>query len=180
MNIVTPPYVGPKVPWVTRDLATVTDFIVHHSAGPKSQTPLEIEAFELGRGDNGMPYTWLISDNGTVYSGRPPYAVSAATYGRNSVSVAVCVIGNFEFNDPGYNGPVSAAAQQSLIDLCIYAHRQIPSIVRTIAHRDVAPMFYPQDTADYATACCGSELYEYLPVLRSKVLAALNDHGSPA
>ena len=178
MNIVTPPYVGPRSPWVARNTGSVTDFIVHHSAGPKSQTPMEIEAFELGRGDNGMPYTWLIDDKGTVYTGRPPHAVSAATYGRNSESVAVCMIGNFELGDTGYNGPVSDAALASLVDLCILAHRQLPSIVRTIAHRDVALLFYPQDQGDYSTACCGSELYAYLPTLRAKVGAALNNHAA--
>lgn len=174
--IVTPQYQGPLAPWTTRDQATITDLIVHHSAGPKSQTPQQIEAFEISRGDNGMPYTWLVDDAGVIYTGRPSYAVSAATYGRNVQSVAVCVIGDFQTDDGGFNGPISPAAWSSLCDLAVYAHRQIPSIVRTIAHRDVAGLFYPNDTADYATACCGDQLYARLPELRAYIAKALG-HG---
>jgi hypothetical protein len=174
VNIVHVDYPDQAGPFSLRALSSITDFIVHHSAGPTSQTPLEIDAFERSRGDIYIPYTWLIGADGTVYDGRPITAISAASYGRNAQSVAVCVIGNFQENDAGYTGPPSDAQLNSLLSLCIYAHRTIPMIVRTYAHGDIAMMFYPQDPGDYSTACCGSVLRAKLPDIKSKVAQALH------
>ena len=171
---VDPGYPAPTGPFTQRTLASITDFIVHHSAGPTNQTPLEIDAFERSEGDIFMPYTWLIGPDGTIYTGRPADVVSAATYGRNAQSVAVCLIGNFQEGDPGFTGPPSDAQLDQLLELCVFAHRTYPSIERTLAHRDVAPMFYPNDEADYATACCGSVLYADLPGIKAKVVAELH------
>jgi len=154
-TIVDPGYSPPDGAFTLRTATSITDFIVHHSAGPTSQTPLEIDAFERGNGDIFMPYTWLIAADGTIFSGRPPSAMSAATYGRNAQSVACCLIGNFQQDDAGYTGQPTTAQMASLTSLCIWAHRQYPTIERTIAHGDVAALFYG-GSGDYATACCGS------------------------
>jgi hypothetical protein len=173
------PFVDPAYPPATgaftpREASAITDFIVHHSDGPQSQTPLEIDAFERNGGDIYMPYTWLIGPDGTIYTGRPALVESAASYGRNEQSVAVCIIGAFQEGTPEYNGPPTDAALDQLLELCVFAHRQFPSIERTIAHRDIAPLFYPNDEGDYATACCGSVLYAMLPDIRAKVAAELH------
>jgi hypothetical protein len=175
INIEQPAYPQAAGSFTMRSLSGITDFIVHHSAGPKSQTPLEIDAFERGNGDVYMPYTWLIDDAGTIFAGRPANYVSAATYGRNQESVAVCLIGDFQRDDAGYNGPPSAAALAALEALCLLAHKQFPSIVRTIVHGDVAAMFFGGD-GNYATACCGDELKADVEQIRSRIAATLRKH----
>lgn len=150
------PTLGQMTP---RPLSVISDFIIHHSAGNPNQTPLEIDAEHRAIGDACIAYNWVISPNGSVYAGRPVNFVPAASFGRNSQSVNVCLTGNFEHGDSGYTGPPSQAAMTSLMDLCLWAHKQYPTIVRTIGHRDVATLFYPKDTAPYSTACPGSELY---------------------
>lgn len=161
MNIVQvkyPPF-GNMTP---RALASISDFICHHSAGNPDQTPLEIDAEHRNIGDACIAYNWVVGKDGTVYAGRPVEFVPAAAFGRNSQSVNVCLTGNFQADDAGYTGPPTSQQMSSLNDLCLWAHKQSPTIVRTIGHRDVATMFYPNDTAPYATACPGSELYKQI------------------
>jgi hypothetical protein len=171
---VEPAYPPPTGDFTPRPASAITDAIIHHTDGPQSQTPLEIDAFERSRGDIAMPYTWLIGPDGTIYTGRPPLVESAASYGRNEQSVAICVIGAFQEGTPEYNGPPTDAALDQLLELLVWVHRQYPTIERTIAHRDIAPMFYPDDQGDYSTACCGSVLYALLPDIKAKVFAELH------
>jgi hypothetical protein len=173
--MVVPGYPPPTEPFTMRDASSITDLICHHTAGPKNQTPLEIDAFERARGDIAMPYNYLIDDAGTVYTGRPPLAVSAASYGRNQESIAICLIGNFQRDDPGFNGPPSHAALTALYDLVLLVHRQYPSIVRTYPHGKIADMFFGGDS-DYATECAGDQLGESIPGIKSRVAAILRKH----
>ena len=170
-------YPSATQPFTPRTVADVTDFVVHHTAGPVTQTPLQIDAFERSRGDIFMPYTWLIDNGGTIYAGRPALAMSAATYGRNMNSVAVCLIGNFQSNDAGFTGDPTAQQVAALTDLCIWAHRNYAAITRTYAHGDVAALFYNNDS-NYATDCCGDRLRALLPALRQSVSAALQHGGA--
>lgn len=178
MNIIQPAYPNPTGPYTQRDMAGVEYFVVHHSAGPLDQTPLEIDTFERSRGDIFMPYTWLIDTAGNVYDGRPYTVVSAASYGLNSVSVAVCCIGNYEASDAGFTGEPSADLLASLLSLRVYAQGLIPALSHTIAHGDIAAIMQARglDPGDYATACCGSALRAQLPDLRVKA-AKLLGHG---
>lgn len=173
-------FVGPGYPPVNgeftpRERSTVTDLVIHHTAGPKTQTPLEIDAFERTRGDIYMPYTWLIGPDGTIYNGRPPLAVSAATYGRNVQSVAICLIGNFQSDDAGFTGDPPSEQLNALLSLAIWVHRQFPTIDNTYAHGQVY-QYHPSEMTDYTTACCGNALIVMLPDIKNKIRAALQ-HG---
>lgn len=160
MNIIAVAY--PHVGGTPRALSVIDTFIIHHSAGNPNQTALEIDAEHRAIGDTMIAYGWVISPNGNIYAGRPADIVPAASLGRNLQSVNVCLTGNFQADDAGYTGPPTSQQMSSLNDLCLWAHKQYPTIVRTIGHRDVATMFYPNDTAPYATACPGSELYKQI------------------
>jgi hypothetical protein len=178
VNIVVPGYPPPTDAFTMREASSVSDLVLHHTAGPKEQTPLEIDAFERTRGDIAMPYNYLIDDSGTVYTGRPPLAVSAASYGRNKQSIAICLIGNFQRDDPGFNGPPSAAALTALYDLVLLVHRQYPSIMRTYPHGAISEIFFGGDS-DYATECAGDQLDEELMRpggIKSRVAAILRRH----
>lgn len=150
--------------------SVVTDFIVHHGAGPRDESPLAIDAQHRSQGWVGIGYTWVIGEDGTIYQGRPINMVPAAAEDYNTASVDVCLTGNFQSDDPGYTGPPTSAQMQSLYALCVDAHQQIPSIERIIGHRDVAGM---ENDPSVATACPGDKLYEQLPALRDHTAAAL-------
>ena len=165
-------------PMVARRSSTITDFIVHHAAGATTQTVADIDAEHRAIGDAMIGYTWVITQGGAVYAGRAPDYVPAATFGRNKESVAVCLIGQLQetglgSGDAPYTGPPTPAQIQSLEELCLWAHRQLPSIVRTIGHRDVATLFYGDDEGDYSTACPGDACYALLPKIVSYVSGML-------
>lgn len=172
MNIQAVTYPSPR-PMAPRELTVITDEIIHHSAGSVHQTPLEIDEEHRGRGMAMIGYNFVIDRIGTVYNGRPLTFVPAAAYGRNLESVNICLLGNFEKDDPGYTGPPTPAQIQALKDLSIYLHHQLPTIVRTIGHKDVATQFYPNNPGDYATACPGSELYGLLGSVRQEISRSL-------
>ena len=177
-TIVNPHYAPPTESLIPRSASSVTDLVVHHSASPKDQTVLEIDAFERANGDAMMPYTYLIDDAGVIYSGRPALTVSAASFGRNRESIAVCLIGNFQRSDSGFNGPPSQAALTSLYDLILWLHLQFPSINRTYPHGCIADLFFDGDPG-YATECAGDQLDEKLMDpggIKSRVAAVLQRH----
>ena len=172
MNIVKPSY--PMFGTMqARKESSITDIIVHHSAGGLFQTPQQIDSEHRARGMAGIGYNYVINPAGVVFSGRPANVIPAAAYGRNAESLNICVIGNFHPSDSGYTGKPTPGQLNSLKDLIVYLHHQFPSVVRTIGHRDVATMFHPNNTGDYATACPGDLLYYELPHIKDEVTQAM-------
>lgn len=176
ITFVQPQYPQPSGPFTPRPRAGVTDFIVHHSVGPKDQDPLQIDAMERARADHFiyMPYNFLIPGSGTIVVGRPLDVVEGASYGRHMEALSVCVLGDFQRDDPGYNGPPEPAQLEALFQLRLWAQVQVPSLCRTYWHGDIGRRFYPDDLAEYATACCGNELIALMPAFIARVSAAMH------
>lgn len=170
----SPLYPPPGSNYASRQLSDITDFIIHHSAGSVHQTPQDIDAEHRAKGMAFIAYNWIIDPQGTIFQGRPLGWISSASFGRNRESVSVCVIGNFQQDDPGYTGEPTTAQLDSLDRLALSAHIHISSIARTIGHRDVATIFYPNDTGDYSTACPGDELYDHIPSIKAFVRTHLH------
>lgn len=175
MNIVHVTYPAPQRDMTPRSLANITDLIIHHEAGSLAETPLSIDAQHRGEGWAMIGYNYIVGVDGTCYDGRPINVVPSAAYGRNAQSVNVSLVGNFEEADPGFTGAPPAAQIAGLEALCIYLHKVLPSIERTIGHRDVAKLFFGGD-GNYSTLCPGSLLYVELPQIRAKIAAAVNAH----
>lgn len=78
----------------------VTDTVVlHHAAGNGS-----IEAVHkahLGNGWAGIAYHYYVRKDGSVYRGRPEWAVGGHTSGENWHTLGVCFEGNFEQEEMG-------------------------------------------------------------------------------
>jgi hypothetical protein len=93
--------------------------ILHHSEGPVTQTVSEIRDFHMrpeaeppdyderrsgpwkpGRGWLDIGYHWLVDRNGLKFKGRVENREGAHCPGWNDRSVAVCLIGNFDFAPP--------------------------------------------------------------------------------
>jgi len=156
-----------------RPVSEITDLIIHHSDGPGNQDILAIDQEHRAEGWAMIGYSYVIAGNGMIYKGRPDNVVPSAAYGRNTQSVDVCLLGDFQPGTDGFQSSVPVAQLQSLKDLSVYLHQQFPTIVRTIGHRDVATLYYPQDEGDYSTACPGTVLWDLLPQIRSYVSSKL-------
>jgi len=72
------------------------DLWVHHTTGPTTQTPKEIQAFHQGpsRGWNDVGYGYLIDAAGTIYEGRG-YEIQAAHSPGKNHEPSVALIGDY-------------------------------------------------------------------------------------
>ncbi|MFI6813785.1 N-acetylmuramoyl-L-alanine amidase [Nonomuraea sp. NPDC050328] len=123
------------VPWASR-----TEFFVHHTTGPTTQTVRSIQAFHQGpqRGWADVGYNFLVDDRGRLFEGRGWLAVGAHCPGHNRSGVSVAYIGD--------NSP-SPAALRAIRWLYEEACRRAGRKLRMLGHGD-----------RYATACPGPRL----------------------
>ena len=73
-----------------------TRYIVLHHAAAKTCTARQVDSWHKGNGWSGIGYHFFIRKDGTIYRGRPEWAVGAHASGRNSNTIGVCVEGNYE------------------------------------------------------------------------------------
>ncbi|MEU8196322.1 peptidoglycan-binding domain-containing protein [Microbispora amethystogenes] len=127
------------VTWATR-----TEFVVHHTEGPKTQTVRAIQAFHQGpeRGWNDVGYNFLVGEDGTIYEGRGWLVVGAHCEGHNRSGIGVAFIGS---NNP------TALAMRSIRWLYDEACRKAGRKLRKRGHGQL-----------YATACPGPRLQTWV------------------
>ena len=76
-------------------------YIVIHCSDTPNDTNLgaeDIHKMHLGFGWDGVGYHKIILRSGKIENGRPEYWVGAHTFGINSISLGVCLIGRDKFN----------------------------------------------------------------------------------
>ena len=105
------------------------------------------------RGWSDIAYSFLINHEGTVYQGRGPGVAGGHTAGQNTVSHAICLLGNFDQTQP------TTAALDATVELARHGYESgwWPETF-TGGHRD-APL------AD--TSCPGKHLYSKLPEINT-------------
>jgi hypothetical protein len=124
--------------------------IVHHSALPLSDGPLEIQALHMQRrGYADIGYHYVIDAAGLLYAGRDLGVRGAHTGGANTGSVGACLLGNFETTTPP--APQLDTLRALAADL---AARY--GLTHLAGHRD----FQPDETV-----CPGAQLEPLLPAL---------------
>lgn len=86
-----PPRARQTVVWAQR-----SEFVVHHTAGPRTQTARQIQAFHMGpqRGWSDVGYNFLVDQAGRVYEGRGWLVVGAHCPGHNERGIGVAFIGD--------------------------------------------------------------------------------------
>ena len=140
--------------------------IVHHSAGPATQTKEDIKKIHLAKGYSDIGYHKIILANGKVEQGRNDAVIGAQAFGANAYSLGICCIGNYETSIP--TEAVISSLVQVLVTLC---KRHNLTVDKIIGHRDVAKMF---NVPEGATACPGKNLYARLDEIRTKVKTYLD------
>lgn len=130
---------------------------VHHSVTNPTGDPYAdaraIQKIGFSRGFSDISYSFLVHPNGTIMEGRDLRYVGAHTSGHNSVSLAVCLIGNYE------NGPPS----QAQIDAIRWLRDHLVATGKLVGGK-VYPTGGHRDTK--ATACPGRHAYAAIPAMR--------------
>ncbi|MFG1853590.1 N-acetylmuramoyl-L-alanine amidase [Actinomadura geliboluensis] len=121
-----------------------TEFVVHYSEGPTTQTVRSIQDFHMdGNGWADIGYNFLVDVKGRIYEGRGWLTVGAHAPGHNSSGIGVCMIGR--------DGDATAAAKRSIRAVYDEAVRRKGGGLKKLGHRDV-----------YATSCPGDQLYAWV------------------
>ncbi|MGD9276637.1 MAG: peptidoglycan recognition family protein [Candidatus Pacearchaeota archaeon] len=80
-------------------LEKINFIVIHHSGSLNSYDA--IKDFHVNtRGWEDIGYHWLIDKNGKLLKGRSEEFIGAHCLGHNRNSIAVCMIGDFEFIKP--------------------------------------------------------------------------------
>lgn len=99
------------------------------------------------RGWDDIAYNWLVCQHGAVFEGRGWGVMSAATYGHNGHTQAVCFLGG----DREGRDDVTAGGRAALAHVIRDFHRRYSG--RVVGHRDRV-----------ATGCPGDEIYAWIQV----------------
>jgi N-acetyl-anhydromuramyl-L-alanine amidase AmpD len=122
--------------------------VVHHTASPQDATFDSIRNYHINdRGWSDIGYHYVIGPEGTLFLGRPVWRIGAHAKGKNSKSIGVSVIGNYE------SDTLTCAIRVQLYQLLNDLKRHFPN-AQVVGHRDVA-----------ATLCPGKNLYEWLQTI---------------
>ena len=111
-----------------------TDWLIIHHVGSMPQEDVNAEVihrWHLDNGWNGIGYQFVVLPNGIIESGRPLDAVGAHARGVNSVSVGVCVVGDFRRQVP------TREQIASLVELGQWLREQWPTL-RVAGHQQFA------------------------------------------
>lgn len=128
--------------------------IIHHSALPLSDGPLEIQKLhQTNKGFADIGYHFVIDDSGQIYAGRALNVRGAHTGGHNTGTLGIVLLGNFEVGQP------TSRQLESLKEL---AHCLISEFGFThlAGHRDFQPG---------ATVCPGHNFAPQLPALAKEL-----------
>jgi hypothetical protein len=138
---------------------------LHHSvtAAPNTSPPFDdddaavrtLEDIGQQRFGGGISYTFAVTPSGRVYEGHGVDRRGAHTGGRNSISRAICLIGNYEVAEP------PPAMLDSVVELLVEGVRQgwWPAARLTGGHRD-AP--------GASTSCPGRFAEAAIPTINSR------------
>lgn len=134
--------------------AVLHTLVIHHSALPVADGPLEIQALHMeNKGYADIGYHFLIDATGQIFEGRPLDVRGAHTGGFNTGLIGVVLLGNFEERQP------AEAQMDSLRTLTIYL-RDSYQLTHLAGHRD----FQPGETV-----CPGAFLAPLLPPLAAEM-----------
>ena len=73
-----------------------TNVIVLHHAAAKVCTAKQVDSWHKGNGWTGIGYHFFVRKDGSIYRGRPEWAVGAHASGHNSDTIGICAEGNYD------------------------------------------------------------------------------------
>jgi hypothetical protein len=120
--------------------------VVHHSASHPETTVEEITKWHLERNFSTIGYHRVITNDGIIHKGRPDNVVPASVKDHNKGTLAVCLTGNFERDQPTQWQLIS-------LQLQIQEWKMLFPNAKVVGHRQLA-----------ATLCPGQNLFDWLQI----------------
>lgn len=116
-----------------------TNSIILHHAAAKVCTAQQVDNWHKGNGWTGIGYHFFIRKDGTIYRGRPEWAIGAHASGHNSNTIGVCVEGDYSVEKT-----MPEAQKNSVKELLLYLKGKYPQ-TDLKGHRDVGATGCPGD-----------------------------------
>lgn len=132
--------------------------ILHHAA--MNGTVQDIHRVHKNNGWSGIGYHFYVRKDGSIYRGRPEYAIGAHASGSNYNSIGICAEGNFE------NETMSDAQKNAVKELVAYLKAKY-GITIVQRHSDVC-----------RTACPGKN-YPFNEIVSGQIVSSNNSATSP-
>ena len=108
-----------------------TDYIALHHAEWSKCTVQDIHATHKAKGWSGIGYHFFVRKDGTIYSGRPIWAIGAHVQGMNNCSIGICAEG-------AYMTETMPAAQKAAIARLIdYLKTNYYPNAKIVGHREI-------------------------------------------
>lgn len=126
--------------------SNIKHIVIHHSASKPSTTIEEITAWHIQRNFSGIGYHKVIYEDGTIKNGRDQNTVPASVKGANKNTLAVCLCGNFEVDQP-------TPFQLISLELVIKEWQILHPTSKVVGHREIG-----------ASLCPGKNLYNWLKI----------------
>ena len=117
---------------------TSTEYIALHHAGAVFCTPQQVDSWHKGNGWTGIGYHFFVRKDGTIYRGRPLWAIGAHVAGKNNCSIGICAEGNYETEKhmPGEQ-------KYAIAELLDYLHKYHFPNAKIVGHRDIGASTCP-------------------------------------
>jgi hypothetical protein len=140
----------------------LTTIVVHHSALPLSDGPLEIQRKHMqSKGFADIGYNFVVDETGQICEGRSLNVRGAHTGGHNTGTVGIVLLGNFEWMEP-------AEAQLAALKALVKSLADEYAITHVAGHRDFQPG---------VTKCPGRNLEARLPGLARELALEFGTQG---
>ena len=134
--------------------ASTYRIVLHHAAMNGSVE--DIHRVHKNKGWAGIGYHFYVRKDGSIYRGRPEWAIGAHASGSNYNSLGICAEGNFE------NETMSDAQKNSIIELVNYLKSKYGiSVVQR--HRDVGSTACPGKNYPYSAIVNGQTSIPNVP-----------------
>lgn len=104
MNIIDLTGLLPRHPtklYYKRPIEAIRRIVVHHTAGPATQSPLDLARYHIDvKGWPGIGYHMLVDAAGLIYKTLSAATIAACVEKGNTPSYCICMIGNFTAAPP--------------------------------------------------------------------------------
>ena len=109
-----------------------TDYIALHHAEAVSCTAQDVHRWHLSNGWAGIGYHFFVRKDGSIYRGRPLWALGAHVQGMNDRSIGICAEGDYHNKDK-----VMPEAQKKAIKELLKHLKGIYPDAEIVGHREI-------------------------------------------
>lgn len=148
-------------------MSTKSMIVVHHTGMPGSNLATVTHQHVVVNGWAKVGYHVVIEKSGEAFRTRADAEVGCHTVGANTGSLAVCLCGDFNLQEPR---PAQWDRLVDVVSTWCAQHDIMPSETTIVGHKDLQPVKLIAGQS-HPNTCPGSLLHVRLPELRSMVAA---------